>query len=67
MRNGPECAITGGAFYNPTTVQFPADHVGDYFFADFCGDWIRKLDIATGTVTDFAFGALEPRRPPGGR
>src|SRR5262249_29531611 len=27
-------AITGGAFYNPATVQFPADYVGDYFFAD---------------------------------
>jgi glucose/arabinose dehydrogenase len=28
------CAITGGAFYNPPSMQFPADYVGDYFFAD---------------------------------
>jgi glucose/arabinose dehydrogenase len=54
------CAITGGAFYNPPTVQFPADHVGDYFFADFCAGWIHRLDLATGTVTDFASGIASP-------
>ncbi len=49
------CAITGGAFYNPTTVQFPTEYVGNYFFADFCGGWIRKLDPANGNaVTNFA-------------
>ncbi len=30
------CAITGGAFYNPTTVNFPSDYVGKYFYAEFC-------------------------------
>jgi glucose/arabinose dehydrogenase len=54
------CAITGGAFYNPPTVQFPATFVGDYFFADYCGDWIRKLDIGTGTVSDFATSLSSP-------
>jgi glucose/arabinose dehydrogenase len=34
------CAITGGAFYNPQINQFPANFVGNYFFADFCGGWI---------------------------
>jgi glucose/arabinose dehydrogenase len=29
------CAITGGAFYNPSTAQFPSDYTGDYFFGDF--------------------------------
>jgi glucose/arabinose dehydrogenase len=49
------CAITGGAFYNPTVNQFPAQFVGNYFFADFCGGWIRRLDPANGNaVTDFA-------------
>jgi glucose/arabinose dehydrogenase len=38
------CAITGGAFYNPTTVQFPADYIGDYFFADFCSGFIWRFD-----------------------
>ena len=55
------CAITGGAFYNPTVVQFPVEYLGDYFFSDFCGGWIRKLDPANGnTVTDFATGIASP-------
>ena len=55
------CAITGGAFYNPTVVQFPAEYLGDYFFSDFCGGWIRKLDPANGNaVTDFATGISSP-------
>ena len=29
------CAITGGAFYNPATTQFPAQYVGKYFFQQF--------------------------------
>ncbi len=47
------CAITGGAFYNPQTAMFPAQYVGSYFFADFCGNWIKRLDPSTGSVTDF--------------
>jgi len=55
------CAITGGAFYNPLTPQFPADYVGDYFFADYCNGWIRKLDPANGnSVVGFAQGAWAP-------
>jgi glucose/arabinose dehydrogenase len=55
------CAITGGAFYNPTINQFPAQFVGNYFFADFCGGWIRRLDPANGNaVTDFATGISSP-------
>src|SRR5919112_1217214 len=42
------CAITGGAFYNPTTRPYPRGYVGDYFFADLCGGWVRRLDAATG-------------------
>ncbi|HVG34609.1 MAG TPA: PQQ-dependent sugar dehydrogenase, partial [Pyrinomonadaceae bacterium] len=54
------CAITGGAFYNPQNVQFPSDYVGKYFFADFCGGWIRRLDPATNTATGFATGIANP-------
>lgn len=54
------CAIVGGAFYNPTTVVFPPDYVGDYFFADLCGGWIRRYDIATNTSTAFAAGIPTP-------
>ena len=41
------CAITGGAFYDPRVLQFPASYDGDYFFADFCGGWIYKLETRT--------------------
>ncbi len=54
------CAITGGAFYKPETVQFPASYVGDYFFADFCRGWIRTYDPKTRTARYFAKGALYP-------
>lgn len=55
------CAITGGAFYNPTAPQFPAQFIGNYFFADFCGGWIRRLNPAAGnTVSDFATGISLP-------
>lgn len=48
------CAIAGGSFYNPDVVQFPADFVGDYFFADLCSAWIRRYDIASDTAIPFA-------------
>ena len=54
------CALTGGAFYDPTTRQFPSGYVGDYFFADLCSGWIRRLDAATGEVTGFATGLSMP-------
>ncbi|MCU1266791.1 MAG: glucose/sorbosone dehydrogenase [Acidobacteria bacterium] len=59
-----ECAITGGAFYNPTTATFPAQYISKYFFADYCGGWIKSLDPlsppATGAATDFATGISSP-------
>jgi glucose/arabinose dehydrogenase len=58
--NTTGCAISGGAFYNPTTRQFPSAYVGDYFFADFCSGWIRRLDPATGDVSGFATGLSAP-------
>ncbi|HXC72660.1 MAG TPA: PQQ-dependent sugar dehydrogenase [Pyrinomonadaceae bacterium] len=54
------CAIAGGAFYNPATVQFPPSFVGKYFFADLCGGWIHFFDPVTGTVSDFASGISLP-------
>lgn len=55
------CAITGGAFYNPQVPQFPSNFIGNYFFADFCGGWIRRLDPANGNaVSDFATGISAP-------
>ena len=55
------CAITGGAFYSPPTPQFPADYLNDYFFADYCAGWIKKLDpAANNTIADFANGITSP-------
>jgi glucose/arabinose dehydrogenase len=54
------CSITGGAFYNPETLQFPSAYEGDYFFADFCSGWIRRLDTSTGVVSGFAKEILRP-------
>ena len=54
------CAITGGAFYNPDTTQFPAQYVGKYFFADFCSGWIRLFDPESGGASAFASGIASP-------
>jgi glucose/arabinose dehydrogenase len=54
------CAITGGAFYNPQTGQFPPSYTSTYFFADYCGGWIRQRDPDTGVVTTFATGIASP-------
>ena len=54
------CAITGGAFYNPTTTQFPASYTGKYFFADYCSGWIRVYDPVADTAAAFATGLSFP-------
>ena len=60
QNTGVDCAITGGAFYNPTIIQFPSNYVGHYFFADFCGGWISEINPATGTGSQFATGISSP-------
>ncbi len=57
---GDGCAITGGAFYNPASPQYPAEYAGDYFFADYCNGWIRRIDLVTKTVIAFATGISSP-------
>jgi glucose/arabinose dehydrogenase len=54
------CAITGGTFYNPSTPQLPSSYVGKYFFADYCNNWIRVFDPASGTVQNFASAVPSP-------
>lgn len=54
------CSITAGEFYNPSIAQFPAAYVGQYFFADYCGGWIRTIDPATKAVASFATGLNRP-------
>ena len=54
------CAITGGTFYAPQAPQFPSSYEGDYFFADFCGGYIRRYDPETDSVSGFATGLSRP-------
>ncbi len=54
------CAITGGTFYNPARNTFGARFGGDYFFADYCGGWIRRYDPATDRSIRFATGISSP-------
>ena len=53
-QHSPGCAIVGGDFYNPATVNFPADYVGDYFFGDLCDRTISRINPDTKEVTVFA-------------
>lgn len=50
------CAITGGAFY-PATGAFPAAYRDSYYFADYCGNWVARLDTANGNVA-YSFASL---------
>ena len=54
------CSITGGTFYNPKTIRFPSRYRGDYFFAEFCGGWIRSLNSTTGKASGFTTGLERP-------
>ena len=54
------CAITGGAFYEPPVLAFPTGYHGDYFYADYCSGWIRRIDSLTRDDTAFASGITTP-------
>jgi glucose/arabinose dehydrogenase len=55
------CSIAGGTFYNPTTTNFPSRYIGKYFFGDYCNNYIKVLDPATGTVIEtFATNVNRP-------
>ena len=48
--NGSDASITGGFVYRGT--QFPAEYQGEYFYADYAQNWIKRLTIDdAGTVT----------------
>ncbi len=52
--------ITGGAFYVPANPTFPAEYIGDYFFADYGAGWIKRYDPAAVTIHNFATSAGGP-------
>lgn len=64
---GGGCAIVGGTFYNPATVQFPNSYVGKYFYEDLCGGWIRVFDPSNpGTPSNPDTSTLFASGTPGG-
>ncbi len=54
------CSITGGAFYDPATGNWPPEYRDDYFYADFCSGWIRNFDPGAKTSAAFATGIVKP-------
>ena len=58
--SGHDASITAGFVYRGT--QFPADYRGDFFFADYAQNWIKRISFdATGNVT-----AVRNFEPPNG-
>jgi glucose/arabinose dehydrogenase len=55
---GPGKSITGSVFYNGS--MFPSAYSGDYFFGDYVGNYIKRFDIETGQVHEFATGTMYP-------
>lgn len=54
------CAITGGAFYNPSRNNFPSSYVGRYLFSDYCSGYIKVFDPSSRSVTNFATKVKRP-------
>lgn len=49
------CAITGGTFFNPAFTNYPATYIGNFFYQDYCSNWIYSLDLSgTPSTTLFA-------------
>jgi glucose/arabinose dehydrogenase len=57
--HGEGCAITGGAFYSPSTTNWPSSYRAKYFFGDYCSGFIRMLNPATNQATAFITGASQ--------
>lgn len=59
--HGQGCAAVGATFYNPATALFPAEYAGKFFFADYCGGYIKYLNPnVPGTANIFATGINRP-------
>ncbi len=51
------CALTGGAFFNPSATNYPASYYGNYFFVDYCERWMSFIDPTDLPVTSSLFGS----------
>ncbi len=54
------CAITGGAFFNPGSTNYPAAYAGNYFYLDYCNKWINRLVLSGGTASRQTFATSLP-------
>ncbi len=50
------CAITGGAFFNPTSSNYSSGYNGKYFYMDWCNGWLYYLTLGS-TVTNTIFSS----------
>lgn len=57
--SGGSCSIIGGNFYDPANPAFPSAYVGKYYYADYCGNYIKYFDPANpaSTLQTFATNA----------
>lgn len=64
------CAIGGGDFYNPSTVMFPSEYLGQYFFHDYCNGWIRIIDpishVVSPLITNLGMSMVNLKSAPDG-
>jgi glucose/arabinose dehydrogenase len=58
-QHNPECAITGGDFYQPTVAQWPAAFRGMLFVPDFCAGWLKAVNVTTGVVVGTVITGLD--------
>ncbi len=51
------CAVTGGAFFNPVSTNYPNQYTGKYFYMDYCNGWMHYLTLGNpATTTSFSSG-----------
>ena len=46
-------------------MNFPAEYLNDYFFADFCAGWIRRIDVPSNAVVGLRHRHQRPGRSEG--
>lgn len=59
--DGKGCAITGGAFLT-TASNYPGTYADNYFYLDYCNNWINRLDANNARQT---FATNLPGNPVG--
>ncbi len=58
--SGVGCAITGGTFFSPTSTNYPSQYSGNYFFLDYCENWIDRLSLSGNNVTRSTYASALP-------